>query len=115
MDNLNAKAANKNTNANTCNGVLCNNAGSSEKLMVPVAPYTKEIPNNKIPEENAEDNIIFTAASDDILFCRSKLAMAATGMEANSSDKKNISKFPLDIKKNIPSKADNNKIKNSAR
>ena len=55
--------------------------------MVPVAPYISEIPNNKIPEENAEDNIIFMAPSEDRFLCRSKLAMAATGMVASSNDK----------------------------
>ena len=115
MDNLNAKAVNKNINANSCNGLPFNNAGNSVKLMVPVAPYISEIPNNNIPEEKADDKIIFIAASDDIFFSRSKFAMAATGMVASSSDKKNIKKLPLDIKKFMPSKADSIKIKYSGK
>ena len=38
------------------------------------------MPNNKIPEENADDMIIFIAASDDCLFSKSKLASAANGI-----------------------------------
>ena len=36
-----------------------------EKSSVPVEPYNREIPNNNIQDENAEDNIIFMAASPD--------------------------------------------------
>ena len=78
---------NKNINAIICNGLLVSNAGKALKLMLPVAPYTSEIPNNKMPDENAEVRIIFTAASEETLFCKSKLAIAATGMEASSSDR----------------------------
>ena len=38
MDNLNAKAVNKNTNARICTPVPSNKAGISAKLIVPVAP-----------------------------------------------------------------------------
>src|SRR5258705_11436897 len=113
MDNLKAKAENKNTNAKICNGLPLRWSGSSAKLMVPVAPYINEIPNSKMPEENAEDKIIFIAASEDIFLSRSKLAMAATGMVASSSAKKNISKLPLEMRKNIPSNAESINIKNS--
>src|SRR5258706_8535752 len=88
-------------------------AGNSVKLMVPVAPYINEIPNNKIPEEKADDKIIFIDASEDIFFSRSKLAIAATGRVESSSDKKNMSRLPLEIIKNIPSTADSISIKNS--
>src|SRR6476646_10087341 len=82
IDILNAKAVNKNTIARICNGLPLSNPVISEKLMVPVAPYINEIPNNNIPEENAEERIIFIAASEDIFLSKSKLAMAATGMVA---------------------------------
>ena len=45
------------------------------------------MPNNKTPEDNADDKIIFIDASEDIFLCKSKLASAATGMVASSSDK----------------------------
>ena len=87
MDNLNAKAENRNTNAIICKGLPVSNAGNSLKFMVPVAPYINEIPNNKIPDEKAEDKIIFMAPSEAIFFCKSKLAIAATGMLASSNAK----------------------------
>ena len=37
---------------------VSNCTGNSVKLIVPQAPYINEIPNNNIPEENAEDKII---------------------------------------------------------
>src|SRR5687767_897039 len=74
-----------------------------------------EMPNNKIPEEKADDRINFIAPSDERFLSRSKLAMAATGMLASSSDKKNISRLPLEIIKNMPSRADSISIKNSER
>ena len=76
-------------------------------------PYIKEIPNSKIPEEKADDRIIFMDASEDILFSRSKFAIAATGRVASSSDKKNMSRLPLEIIKNMPNSADSISIKNS--
>src|SRR5688572_9106036 len=113
MDNLKANAENRNTNASTCNGLPLSCAGISAKLIVPVDPYTSEIPNNKIPDEKADVSIIFIAASEDLFLSRSKLAMAATGIVDSSNAKKNISRFPLEIRKNIPSNADNMSIKNS--
>src|SRR5437868_7835484 len=71
------------------------------------------MPNNKMPEENADDSIIFIAASDEIFFSRSKLAIAATGIVDNSNDKKNINRLPLEIIKNIPNNADNINMENS--
>ena len=115
MDNLKAKAANKKTKANTGKGPPFNNTGSCAKLMVPVMPYTNEIPNNNIPDEKADDKINFMAASEDCFLSRSKLAIAATGMVASSNDKKNMSRLPLEIRKNIPSRADNINIKNSGK
>ena len=47
---------------------------------VPVVPYKKEIPNNNIPEEKADDKINFIAASDDFRLVKSKLAAAAKGI-----------------------------------
>src|SRR6266516_4001531 len=88
-------------------------AGISAKLIVPVAPYINEIPNNIMPEEKADDKIIFMDASEDIFFSRSKLAIAATGSVESSSDKKNMSRLPLEIIKNIPNTADSMSIKNS--
>jgi hypothetical protein len=35
-------------------------------------PYNKEIPNNKMPEENADERIIFIAPSEAVFFSRSK-------------------------------------------
>ena len=61
-------------------GLLLICAVKTSKLSVPVVPYKKEIPINKIPEEKAEDNINFIAASDDFLLAKSKLAAAASGM-----------------------------------
>jgi len=87
MDNLNAKPVNNNTNASICNGLPSNCWGKAAKLIVPVAPYISEIPNNKMPEEKADDRIIFIAASEDILLSRSKFANAATGIVANSSER----------------------------
>ena len=113
MDNLKAKAENKKTSASICNGLPSRCNGISAKLMVPVAPYINEMPNSKIPEEKADDKIIFIAASEDLFLSRSKLAKAATGMVASSSAKKNISRFPLEIRKNIPSNAESISIKNS--
>src|SRR5665647_2474569 len=115
IDNLKANAVIKNTNANICKELPSSRAGNSAKLMVPVAPYSKEIPNNKIPVEKADDRIIFMAASEEIFFSRSKLAIAARGMVASSNDKKNIKKLPLEIRKSKPSKADNINIKNSGK
>ena len=66
-----------------------------------------------MPEEKADDKIIFIPASEERLLSRSKLAMAATGIVASSKAKKNINRLPLEIKKNIPSCADNISIKNS--
>jgi hypothetical protein len=86
-DNLNANAVKRKTNANICKGELSRNAGNSEKLIVPVAPYNKEMPNNKMPDENADERIIFMAPSEDCFFSRSKFTMAATGIVASSSDK----------------------------
>src|SRR5688572_6099264 len=68
-----------------------------------------------MPDEKAEDSIIFIAPSDERFFSRSKLAMAATGILASSSDKKNISRLPLEIIKNIPSRAESISMKNSGR
>ena len=45
------------------------------------------MPNNKTPEDKAEDKIIFIEASEDIFLSKSKFAIAATGIVANSSDK----------------------------
>src|SRR6266516_2427129 len=81
--------------------------------MVPVAPYINEIPNNKIPDEKADDKIIFIAASEDIFLSRSKLANAATGIVASSRDKKKIRRLPLEIRKNMPNNAESMSIKNS--
>ena len=50
-------------------------------------PYKKEIPINNIPEEKAEDNINFIAASDDFRLAKSKLAAAANGIVLISSPK----------------------------
>src|SRR5664279_492258 len=113
MDNLNAKAANKKIKASICKGLPSSAAGISAKLIVPVAPYINEIPNNKMPEEKADDRIIFMDASEEILLSRSKLAIAATGIVDNSSDKKKRSRLPLEIIKNIPNNADSISIKNS--
>ena len=113
MDNLKAKAANKNTKASICKGLPLIMAGISAKLMVPVAPYISEIPNNKIPEEKADERINFMDASEDIFFCRSKFAIAATGIVESSRAKKNMSRLPLEIIKNMPSTDDNISIKNS--
>ena len=74
-------------NARISNGVPCNFVGRSAKLIVPVAPYNNEMPNNNMPEENAEDKIIFIAPSEDLFLLRSKFAIAATGILASSSDK----------------------------
>ena len=115
MDNLNAKAANKKTKAKICRGVPFKKVGSWAKLIVPVVPYTIEIPNNKMPDEKADDKINFIAASEDRFLSRSKLAIAATGIVASSSDKKNISRLPLEIIKNIPSRAESISIKNSGK
>src|SRR6188768_2844565 len=38
MDNLNAKAVNRNTKASICNGLPLSSAGISAKLILPVAP-----------------------------------------------------------------------------
>ena len=46
MESLKAKAVNSNTNASICNGELSNCWGISAKLIVPVAPYKREMPNN---------------------------------------------------------------------
>ena len=47
------------------------------KSSEPVVPYIIEIPNSKMPDEKAEDKIIFSAASEDILFqgrnCKAQL------------------------------------------
>ena len=53
------------------------------------------------------------AASEDVFLSTSKLARAAIGIVASSRDKKNIKRFPLEIIKNIPSKAERIKMKNS--
>jgi len=106
---------NKNTIASICNGLPLSNPVISEKVMAPVAQYINEIPNNNMPDEKADESIIFIAASEEIFLSKSKLAIAATGMVANSRDKKNIKKFPLDISKSSPSRADNIKIKNSGK
>src|SRR5258708_2844276 len=66
-----------------------------------------------MPEENAEERIIFIAASDEGFLSRSKLAIAAIGMVDNSSDRKNINRLPLEIIRNIPNNADNIRIRNS--
>jgi hypothetical protein len=58
----------KNINANICSGLPFSKAGNTEKSIEPVAPYNNEIPNNKIPEEKADDRIIFIAASEERLF-----------------------------------------------
>jgi hypothetical protein len=73
------------------------------------------MPNNKIPEENVDESIIFIAASDETFLLRSKFAMAAMGIVDSSSARKNISKLPLEIKRNKPNKADNINMKNSGR
>ncbi len=87
MESLKANAVNKNTKAKTCKGDPSSKPGSSLKLTVPVAPYNKEIPNNKIPEEKAEDKIIFMAPSEERFLSKSKLAIAATGIVASSNDR----------------------------
>jgi hypothetical protein len=63
------------------------NLGNSAKTIVPVIPYIREIPNNKMPDEKAEERIIFMAASEERFFIKSKLDMAAIGIVANSKDK----------------------------
>jgi hypothetical protein len=115
MDNLKPKAVNKKIKDKLVNGFTVSFEGRSENERVPVAPYSREIPKSMIPDEKAEERIIFMAASEEIFFSRSKLAMAATGMVDNSRERKKIRKFPLEIIRNIPSRADNIRIRNSVR
>ena len=70
-DNLKAKPVNAKINANTCSLLAPSNGAISLKFNVPVVPYSNDIPNSKIQDANADDNIIFTADSDDFILCRS--------------------------------------------
>jgi hypothetical protein len=115
MDSLKAKAVNKKIKDKLVNGFTVSLDGSSENERVPAAPYSSEIPKSMMPDEKAEDRIIFIAASEEIFFSRSKLAIAATGMVDNSRERKKIRKFPLEIMRNIPNRADNIRIRNSVR
>ncbi len=42
---------------------------------------------SKMPDESAEDNIIFIAASEERFLSKSKLAIAATGIVASSKER----------------------------
>ena len=86
-DILKAKPETNNIKANVCIGVLLKWAVNILKLRVPEVPYKKEIPINKMPEENAEDKINFIAASEDFLLAKLKLAAAASGMVDISTPK----------------------------
>ena len=77
---LNAKPEINNINANNCNGLPFKCAVKIEKVKLPVVPYEKEIHNNKMPDEKADDKINFIAASEDLRLVKSKLAPAASGM-----------------------------------
>src|SRR5258705_3978578 len=66
IESLNANPVNINMKAKIWSGLPSSNCGNSAKLIVPVAPYIMDIPNSKIPDENAEDIIIFIAASDEM-------------------------------------------------
>ena len=84
---LKAKPDINNINANNCKGFPLICAVKIEKVIVPVVPYKKEMPNNKIADENADDKINFIAASDDLRFVKSKFAAAANGMVDISNPK----------------------------
>ena len=115
MESLKANAANRKTKLKVTTGELYNTPGNSAKLTVPVTPYIREIPNKRMPEENADERIIFRAASEDNFFSRSKFDSAAIGIVASSSERKNMSRLPDDTRKNIPSKAESMRMKNSGK
>ena len=73
--------------ANSCRVLPSSISEIVLKSSEPVVPYIIEIPNNKIPDEKAEDKIILSAASDEILFSKSKLQSAANGIVESSSPK----------------------------